>query len=187
MSTRARQAPRPQVAETTFVAATARVVQHMLSAPAASSNTITITASPGRVFAVIEDATTYPEWLVGAHRVTEVDGRWPEEGTRFFHRIGFGPLTVPGSTTVKRIERPNELGLRAGMGLLGEASVRFRLREIDGGTEVCLDETLTRGPARAAAVPLRCLLSAVLWGRNTVSLASLGDLVVSRAFPARER
>lgn len=149
----------------------------MLGSSASSSNTITVPADPERTFSVIEDARSYPEWLVGAQRITAVDDDWPAKGSRFCHRIGCGPLSFPGSTTVRAIERPNELTLAAGMGVFGEAQVRFRLRQTDEGTELRLDETPTRGPARLAAALFKPVLSAVLWGRNAVSLGALPDLV----------
>ncbi len=45
------------------------------------------------------DPTTYPEWLLGARAIRDVDEGWPEAGTAFRHVIGFPPLLVPGSST----------------------------------------------------------------------------------------
>ncbi len=137
-------------------------------------------ADPEAVFRVLEKPDTYPDWLVGARRITRVEDSWPEVGSKFSHRIGFGPLVVPGSTSVRVFDRPSELVLGAGMGILGEAVVRFRLAAVPGGTEVTLEETLVRGVVRAAGGKFRSLVGTVLWGRNAVSLSSLERLVLPR-------
>lgn len=152
----------------------------MPKTPKASANTIVMRATPAEIFDVLEDASSYPDWLVGAQRITAVDDDWPAVGARFCHRIGFGPLALPGSTSIRHIDRPGELVLGAGMGILGEAVVHFRLREVEGGTEVSLHETLARGPARVAAQLARPPISTALWGRNAVSLTSLEKLVTAQ-------
>ena len=55
-----------------------------------------VDASPEEVYAVLEDAWRYADWVVGAQRVRDVDASWPEPGSRFHHRFGPGPLSVDG-------------------------------------------------------------------------------------------
>lgn len=150
-------------------------------------NEVDIEAEPEQVFDVLSDPTTYPEWLVGAQAIRAVDDGWPEVGTRFHHRIGIGgPLTVPGSTSVRRVERPNLLELGAGLGPFGEARVVFRLSRLDGRTHLAIEEEPRRGAARAAWALLRPAVVAGLWGRNALSLASLRALVEKRSgIPSR--
>ena len=69
-----------------------------------SVNEIEIERPVREVFDVLVDPATYPHWLVGAHQVVDIDDRWPATGSQFAHRIGFGPLQLPGSTTIRRIE-----------------------------------------------------------------------------------
>lgn len=145
-------------------------------------NEVDIDASPAQVFDVLSDPTTYPEWLVGAQAIRSVDEGWPAVGTRFHHRIGIGgPLTVPGSTSVRRIDRPRLLELAAGLGPFGEARVRFRLDHAGDRTRLVIEEEPRRGAARFAWSVLRPAVVAGLWGRNALSLASLRALVEERA------
>lgn len=143
-------------------------------------NSSILSASPEDVFSVLEDPATYPEWLVGASRITDVDENWPELGSKFSHRIGFGPFVIPGSTSMRVLDRSSELVLGAGMGILGEAIVRFQLEAVPEGTKVTLEETLIRGAAKTAWGSCRLLVGTALWGRNAISLSSLEQLVLER-------
>ena len=143
-----------------------------------TENSIVIEADRSRVFRVLLDPTTYPDWLVGAQAIRSVDQDWPARGAKFHHRIGVGPLTVPGSTSVREVEPDTELELGAGMGPLGEARVTFRLRDDPDGTEVVVEEAPARGPVRAAWRVAAPALRIGLWGRNAVSLASLRSTVL---------
>jgi uncharacterized protein YndB with AHSA1/START domain len=141
---------------------------------------VIIEATREQVFDVLVDPTTYPEWLVGAQRIRSVDPDWPRPGSEFRHRIGVGPLAVPGSTTIRRLREPHELVLAAGMGPFGEAAVRFVLDAVADGTEATIEEEPAKGVARVAWRGSRSLVSAALWGRNAVSLASLARTVRQR-------
>lgn len=143
----------------------------------ASHNTSHIAASNARVFAILLDATTYPDWLVGAQAITHVDPTWPAVGSSFHHRIGAGPARVPGSTTIAELEPDRSLTLRAGMGVLGEAEVRFSLESDDDGTTVLqIDERPSRGIVRLTDRLTGPLVPLMLWGRNGVSLDRLAEL-----------
>ena len=139
-----------------------------------------IAATPEKVFAVLSDPRTYPEWLVGAEVIRRVDAAWPVPGSQFHHRIGFGPLTVAGSTTVREIDPPRVLSLGAGMGPLGEASVRFVLTATEGGTTVEVEEEPRNGVMRAAWRVLGPAVTLALWGRNDASLSQLRDYMQAR-------
>lgn len=139
-----------------------------------------IEAPPEQVFAVLVDPTTYPRWLVGAQRIRSVDENWPEVGSTFRHTIGLGPVRVAGSTSVRRCREPEELVLAAGMGPLGEASVRFELEPAPEGTLVRLEEEPARGPMRGAWLLVRPLVMLGLWGRNAASLDALSRVVRGR-------
>jgi len=145
---------------------------------------IDISASPATTHAVLVDASTYPEWLVGAKRIRAVDPDWPAIGTSFHHAVGAGPLTIKDRTTV--LEHPDEqcLVLEAHIGPLGAARVRFSVAPLDGGdaTHLTVDEEPSSGLARLLwNTPARPLVAASLWGRNAVSLQSLRSLVEDRA------
>lgn len=150
---------------------------------AASGSTELIEATPHAVFAVLIDPSTYPDWLVGAQHIRSVDDDWPAVGSKFHHAIGVGPAAVPGSTSVQRCSPDEELVLAAGMGPFGEAAVRFTLTATGDGTLVEFRELPVKGPARLAWRVARPLVSAALWGRNAVSLASLARVVRTRTEP----
>lgn len=138
-----------------------------------TENSVVIESDRERVFAVLLDPRTYPDWLVGAQSIRSVDARWPATGAKFHHRIGVGPLAVPGSTSVRRVEHGELLELGAGMGVLGEAVVTFRLRATSEGTEVTVQEEPDHGPVRVAWSIASPVMRFGLWGRNAVSLSSL--------------
>lgn len=140
-----------------------------------------IPAPPDEVFAVLVDPATYPDWLVGARRIRAISEHWPAVGSSFQHTIGWGPARLQGSTSVRRCTPPTELVLAAGMGPLGEASVRFQLTPSGGGTVVELQELPARGPARWADRVLRPVVRIGLWGRNAASLGALSALIAGRS------
>jgi uncharacterized protein YndB with AHSA1/START domain len=140
-----------------------------------------IPASPEEIFAVLVDPTTYPDWLVGAQRIRAVDEDWPAVGSSFQHTIGWGPWRLQGSTSVRRCAPSKELVLGAGMGPLGEASVRFLVTRSGGGTVVELQELPARGLARLADRVLGPVVGVGLWGRNAASLDALSALVARRS------
>jgi len=145
-----------------------------------SENRITIETDRRHVFETLVDPSTYPQWLVGSQMIRAVDPDWPAEHSKFHHRIGVGPATVPGSTSVLELEQDTVLELGAGMGPFGEARVRFTLESDGDTTVVTVEEEPRHGPIRAAWKVLRPAVRMGLWGRNAVSLNSLRDVVLDR-------
>ncbi len=140
-------------------------------------NEIEIAASPEMVFAVLADAQSYADWVVGAKEIRGADQHFPEPGSRFHHSIGLGPLTIKDSTTVVELERPSRLVLEARLGALGRMLITLHLREQGAGTNVLMTEAATqRIPARL----LHRLGDIGLRGRNFLSLERLQELVESR-------
>lgn len=143
----------------------------------APSNTMVIQASPEEIFAVLAEPDTYPDWLVGAQHIREVDPAWPGVGSRFHHRIGFGPVSLPGSTSVRSFDEPTQLELGAGMGLLGEATVHIVVEAVPEGTRVTIQEEPRRGVVRLLWNVARPMVNLGLWGRNAISLSALAEAV----------
>ena len=141
-----------------------------------SHNAQRIEATPERVFAQLLDATSYPDWLVGAQAITHVDDSWPSVGASFHHRIGAGPLRLPGSTTIAELEPARTLVLRAGMGPLGEAQVRFALSRDGDATVLEMDERPSKGLVRLTDKATGALVPLMLWGRNQISIDHLVEL-----------
>lgn len=140
---------------------------------------IEIAAPVSRVFDALGDARTYPHWLVGAKRIRRVDDEWPSQDSSFHHTVGAGPVTVKDRTTVVEYERPHLLRLRAGVGPLGSAFVRFVLEDLGAHrTRVVFSEEPEGGVLRFAWGTVgRPLMRLGIWGRNAVSLANLKQYV----------
>ena len=129
---------------------------------------------------VLADPTTYPEWLVGAQVIRDVDSEFPKPGADFHHSVGASEdVTIDDSTTALEAERPHKLSLKVRARPFFEGVVRFRLLPTKAGTELVLEEEPV-GPTRFLAPVLRPLIVA----RNARSLDKLRDLVEARSSAA---
>ena len=142
-----------------------------------SRNTRTIKTTPDRVWAVLADGWLYPLWVVGASRMRDVDADWPDVGARIHHSVGAWPLLLDDNTEVLDCEPGHLLEVRARSWPAGEARVVLRLTEVDGGTEVVMEEDVESGPARLVPKPMRTPMLA--W-RNVESLRRLAFLAERR-------
>lgn len=137
----------------------------------------TIHAAPDDVWEVLADPTTYPEWLVGAQVIRDVDSEFPKPGADFHHSVGASEeVTIDDSTTALEAERPHKLSLKVRARPFFQGVVRFRLLPTKAGTELVLEEEPV-GPLRFLAPVLRPLIVA----RNAKSLDQLRDLVEARS------
>lgn len=136
-----------------------------------------IDASPAEVFAVLADPTTYPEWLIGASDIREVDHNWPSPGSKFHHLVGIKPFVIPDSTEVVDVEPFRRLTLRVRTRPFLVADVTF---DIVGNDDRCVI-TITEEPAfRPWGNLARPLVDPMLHARNHRSLARLAEFVTSR-------
>jgi uncharacterized protein YndB with AHSA1/START domain len=141
--------------------------------PAEAGSSVRIDAPRRVVYDRLIDPKTYPDWLVGAKDIRAIDGEWPKPGSRFHHRVGLGPFTIDDATEVVSTSPPDELLLRAHVGPLGSALVRFRLVGSDP-TVVFFDEAPDSGVLRRVGTTIaRVGLKASVWGRNQLSLERL--------------
>lgn len=146
----------------------------------AFSVTTTIDAPVARVFAVICDPRTFPDWLLGAQKIRKVDEAWPAPGSAFHHTVGAGPVHISDRTSVIEVNEPERLELRAHLGPMGSARVIFQLRAKDGMTEVELEEFPDGGVMRVLWSTLgRAALALGIWGRNESSLQQLKAYIES--------
>lgn len=134
-------------------------------------------ASPQQVWEVLSDGWLYPLWVVGASRMREVDGHWPDQGAALHHSVGSWPLLIDDSTVVLASLPEKFLSLQAKGWPAGEATVDIHLAPREGGTEVVIVEDATRGPGLLVPAPLRA--PAIAW-RNTETLRRLAYLVERR-------
>ena len=84
-------------------------------------NERTIRALPDQVWDVLSDGWLYPVWVVGATRMRDVDGNWPEVGSCLHHSAGVWPLVVSDSTEVLENRPGSVLRMRARGWPIGEA------------------------------------------------------------------
>jgi uncharacterized protein YndB with AHSA1/START domain len=139
--------------------------------------TVRIPAPLEAVWATIIDPTSYPEWLIGADHMRDVDDAWPAVGARFHHTVGFGPLKVRDHSTLRAIEPMHRLVLGVRATVVVQAEVTFRLRQVGDETELELQEE----PDNRAGELLRPVLDPMTHGRNQLSLERLRDVVARRA------
>lgn len=142
-----------------------------------AENEIEVAAPPETVWAVLSDPFAYAGWVVGAKRIRGADDGFPAAGTRLYHTVGIGPVTLSDSTRVLQSVAPRFLALEARAGPFGSARVELELRERPGGTIVHMTEEGARGPGRLLAPAADLLLR----GRNEWSLERLKEIVESRA------
>jgi uncharacterized protein YndB with AHSA1/START domain len=135
-----------------------------------------LAARPADVFAVLVDPDTYPRWLVGAADIRDVDPTWPAVGSRFHHRVGVGPLTIPDDSEVLAIEDGTCLRLRVRARPVIAAVVTFHVVG-DGHTCVL---TMEEEPAKHVIGNLvRPLMDPLIHVRNHRSLRRLAALLAA--------
>ena len=142
-----------------------------------TTNTRILQATPDQVWRVLADGWLYPNWVVGATRMREVDDSWPEVGSRLHHSVGVWPLLIDDDTEVTAVEPGVSLALRARAWPMGEAAVHLRLSPAGAGTEVAMTEDAISGPGVLAPQPMRGI---TLKWRNTEALRRLAYLAENR-------
>jgi uncharacterized protein YndB with AHSA1/START domain len=133
-----------------------------------------IAASPEAVFAALANAENYGDWVVGSDTIRDADPTWPKVGSRFHHRVGFGPLKVNDHTEVLDVDAPHRLVMHARARPLGTARVTMLLAESDGGTAVTMIEV---AGDRLSRLALNRLTDPLVHLRNVEALRRLKRLV----------
>ena len=130
------------------------------------------------VFGVLVEPETYPQWLIGAEAIRSVDDGWPAVGSRFHHRVGLGPFTVPDSTTVLEVDAPELLALLVRARPFVSAVARFEVHPTDD--HQCI-VTLEEEPTlRTLGNLVRPVLDPLVHVRNHRSLRRLARVVAAR-------
>ena len=130
------------------------------------------------VWEVLADPWMYPSWVVGASRLRDVEGSWPEAGARIHHSVGAWPLLLDDHTEVLEAHPPRELTLQAKGRPIGEARVVMRVVDDGAGSLITMDETVERGPG--AALPDSVVDPFIAW-RNREALRRLALIAEGRA------
>lgn len=129
-----------------------------------------IDVPPQRVFDVLATPATYADWVVGSDIIRGQDPNWPERGSRFYHRVGWGPFKVKDHTEVVDVDPPRRLVIHARGRPLGTALVAFQLEPRDGGTYVTMTETAGDPLSKLSINPLT---DPLVKQRNDVTLRRL--------------
>ncbi len=143
-----------------------------------SVNRRLVRTTPDRVWSVLADGWLYPAWVVGATRMRQVDGHWPQVGAQLHHSVGVWPCVLDDTTEVTASEPGSLLEVRARAWPSGEAGVAIRLEPVAVGTRVTIEEDAATGPGRLVPRPVRSL---PLWWRNTETLRRLALIAERRA------
>ena len=141
--------------------------------PARVSVTRDVAASRQRVWDVLADGWTYPQWVVGNSRMRAVDQNWPAPGSTIRHSIGIWPAVIDDETVAEDCVPLEELVLLAKTGPAGAARVTLGLSDIPNGCRVEMDEVGVRGPMSWIPHPMQAI---AFWPRNHESLWRLGAL-----------
>jgi uncharacterized protein YndB with AHSA1/START domain len=142
-----------------------------------SRNSISVSAPPEAVFAVLDDAYAYPRWVVGARRVRRVDPNWPAVGSRFHHAVGTAAGELHDSSKVIERQPPDRIVLEVRFRPTGVASVEIDVTPDGDNSVVTLAETPTRGPV--SHLP-QFITDPLLFIRNALALQRLRHEIESR-------
>src|SRR5579875_452829 len=102
-------------------------------------NSTFIASPPGAVWAVLNDAYSYPRWIVGSERTLSADETWPAPGSEFHVRLAFGLTDI---TKSHDLQPGSRIVLVAAAGTL-PARVTITTEARDGGTLVTMVENPT--------------------------------------------
>ena len=139
-----------------------------------------IAGTPTEVFDILAEPRTYPEWLVGAKKIRDVDADFPAKGAEFDHTVGAGPVSIDDSTQVLEVHRPDRLKLLVRAGRLN-GEVEVLVLPSPKGTEVRFRERPV-----GLQVALTPFLRPSLQARNGESLKQLRTLVEAHGSPAAD-
>lgn len=142
-----------------------------------ATNAREIRTTPAKVWAVLSDGWLYPVWVVGATRMRDVEGPWPEVGARLHHSAGVWPAVIDDNTEVLECDPGRFLKLRARGWPLGEAEVSITLAPVGASTRVEITEKAVAGPG--AMLP-KAIENVAIGYRNTETLRRLAYVAENR-------
>ena len=126
---------------------------------------------------MLADARGYAYWVIGSIEVREADSAWPQQGARFHHTVGMGPLRVQDHTAVEEVTPGQFLQLKTRARPLGNARVKLELEPANGGTRITMIEDPADKPTAFLFTPLTHLATR---HRNARSLDRLAELAEGR-------
>jgi uncharacterized protein YndB with AHSA1/START domain len=127
-------------------------------------------APASAVWEVLSDPWLFDSWVVGASRIRDVTGQWPQEGSLIHHSVGAWPLLLDDTTSVLSSVPGSLLVLQARGRPLGEARVEMRLEDEPGGCTIVMSERAVSGPGTLLPRPIH---DAAIGVRNREALRRL--------------
>lgn len=131
------------------------------------------TAAPRDVFALLAEPETYPQWLIGAANIRDVEPNWPSPGSRFHHTVGVRPFALADSTEVLDVEPDRSLSLHVRARPFISGIVHFELLPTADG---CVITMLEEPAFRLLGNLARPLLDPATHQRNHRSLQRLARM-----------
>ena len=98
-----------------------------------SRNQTWFDVAPDRIWAYIGDATTYPDWVVGAAESRRVEGDFPKAGATLHHTQFLPKVGLKDTSSVVSSDPPSELELEVRLRPFAVNGVRFILRSDGNG------------------------------------------------------
>lgn len=135
-------------------------------------------ATPEAVFAVLADASSYEDWVVGSKEIRDAEAHWPAPGSTFHHTQGKGPVAVKDTTSVIESQEPNHLVLEVRARPYIVSVVELSIEALGSGrSRVSMYEHPTGGLAKPVWNPL---FDRGMSARNVECLRRLEKLAVER-------
>ena len=124
------------------------------------------------------DPHTYPDWLIGAAEIRDLEASWPAVGSRFHHRVGLGWLSIPDDTVIEDVTEPELLRLAVRARPFISAVATFRL--VGDGSDTTVVSVEEEPRLRLIGNLVRPLMDPTIHVRNHRSLRRLERLVAER-------
>ena len=128
------------------------------------------------MYETLLDAAAYPKWVVGAKNSVVSTRSWPRRGSRFYPKVGAGPVEMVDNTRLVEKQENRLVVLCVQLRPVATGVVRLALKSKARGrkTRVVMTEEATSGPLAWFKNPLT---TATIVARNALSLRRLRRLV----------
>jgi uncharacterized protein YndB with AHSA1/START domain len=103
-------------------------------------NSVVVHAPPSRVWAVLADGQTYPDWVVGAAESRKVEPDYPKPGATLHHTQIVPKVGLRDTSTVLEAQEPRHLLLEVRIRPFAVSKVEFELEPVEDGTAVTMWE-----------------------------------------------
>jgi uncharacterized protein YndB with AHSA1/START domain len=103
-------------------------------------NDVLVKAPPSRVWAVLADGHTYPDWVVGSAESRKVEPDFPKPGATLHHTQIVPKIGLRDTSTVLEAEEPHHMLLEVRVRPFIVSKVEFELAPEGDGTRVTMWE-----------------------------------------------